>query len=402
MKIRALHFLIPLFLVSLLSIICFRLCTDGTLFVRQTIEKIDYFNWFGRVKPIYPSHGGNDFILNFNAVGDVEYTRSAGIILDKNNKYRVIQQSDAVSILREYGVNGYDDELIPSGLKNGGGGIKKIFMYEDNVIALFALQQKYSDCKYAVLINLTSKKEFFRGDCLPESVNVNFDGIGGGHTEINGDLLVAIGTPTTDTAELSGLAQDLKSPYGKILRFKKTIVENGYIKSTPNFSIYSMGHRNPQGMLNFDGRIISVEHGPRGGDEINIIKHGKNYGWPVNSFGSHYDEPRAYSISNTGDSFELPIFSFIPSIGISSVVRCPEGLSKRYEPLSCILVGSLRGNAIFIALIDNQSFNRVLSIEKIPVGMRVREILSDYKRNKILFTVDGGSLMEAEFTNFPN
>ena len=46
-----------------------------------------------------------------------------------------------------------------------------------------------------------------------------------------------------------------------------------------------MGHRNPQGLLVFDNIVLSTEHGPRGGDEINKIMFGKNYGWPISSYG---------------------------------------------------------------------------------------------------------------------
>ena len=60
---------------------------------------------------------------------------------------------------------------------------------------------------------------------------------------------------------------------------------------TKKFSVFSKGHRNPQGLVyvGSKNKVVSTEHGPYGGDEVNVIEKGNNYGWPISSYGRHYD-----------------------------------------------------------------------------------------------------------------
>ena len=74
-------------------------------------------------------------------------------------------------------------------------------------------------------------------------------------------------------------SQDLESFFGKIWFFEL---------ATKNKILFSVGHRNPQGLIVSDNIVISTEHGPYGGDEINNIKFGKNYGYPISSYGELY------------------------------------------------------------------------------------------------------------------
>ena len=119
-----------------------------------------------------------------------------------------------------------------------------------------------------------------------------FGGHYGGDIEIVGDqMFVSSGERTCRSC-----AQDLSNYLGKILRFR--ILENGQIsphpdnalRDTAKSEIFSFGHRNPQGLAVVEefGFIISSEHGPQGGDEINLIENGVNYGWPLVSTGEEY------------------------------------------------------------------------------------------------------------------
>ncbi len=119
-------------------------------------------------------------------------------------------------------------------------------------------------------------------------------------------------------------AQSLAHPYGKIHR----VHDDGRVPSDNPFvgrgdalpSIWSLGHRNPQGMTRHPrtGAIWSAEHGPAGGDEINLIRKGFNYGWPLVSFGTHYDG-RPVSDSPYKEGIEPPVHHFTPSIAISQI-----------------------------------------------------------------------------------
>jgi len=136
-------------------------------------------------------------------------------------------------------------------------------------------------------------------------------------------------------------------------------------------SIYSYGQRNPQGLtLNpFTGAIWETEHGPRGGDEINIIQPGRNYGWPVISYGINYDGKPITNISKK-EGMEQPISYFIPSIA-------PSGLtfvnSDKYPAWKGnLMIGSLRFNYLNRCVIKD---NKVVSQEKVLVNLgRMRNV----------------------------
>lgn len=126
-------------------------------------------------------------------------------------------------------------------------------------------------------------------------------------------------------------AQDLTRPNGKVHRIKDdgTIPQDNpfvgkKIDGKPVYeSIWSYGHRNPQGLV-FDltGALWDTEHGPRGGDELNLIERGKNYGWPIVSFGINYQgtpfrQPFPDLVTANADAKDIvmPTFVWTPSIG---------------------------------------------------------------------------------------
>lgn len=140
---------------------------------------------------------------------------------------------------------------------------------------------------------------------------------------------------TIGELNMPGLAedgvQDLDKPYGKIFRVR----DNGEIPSDNPFvdnesalpSLWTYGHRNPQGLAWDDRRKLlwSTEHGPRGGDEINLIKPGLNYGWPLVSDGSYYDGTKVdfgpvLGIEFDPDDLTYPEVNFTPSPAISSLI----------------------------------------------------------------------------------
>ena len=118
-------------------------------------------------------------------------------------------------------------------------------------------------------------------------------------------------------------AQNLLSHAGKLLRLDengKAVSSNPFFKDKKALpEIYSYGHRNPQGLFIHDNKIYLQEHGPKGGDEINIIKKGANYGWPVITHG------RAYSGFKIGEGhskkgMEQPLKHWTPSIAPSGLL----------------------------------------------------------------------------------
>jgi len=118
--------------------------------------------------------------------------------------------------------------------------------------------------------------------------------------------------------------QDITRDCGKIYRIHddgRIPIDNPFV-NTPNAkkAIYSYGHRNPQGMIKNPetGEIWVHEHGPRGGDEINVIQKGKNFGWPTITYGINYSGTPITSNTKL-EGMEQPLFFWVPSIAPSGM-----------------------------------------------------------------------------------
>ncbi|MEP6963192.1 MAG: PQQ-dependent sugar dehydrogenase [Acidobacteriota bacterium] len=129
----------------------------------------------------------------------------------------------------------------------------------------------------------------------------------------------------TTGAPFDGNSQEPTSLYGKILRVTmdgKAPPDNPFVgKAGYRPEIYTLGHRDQLGLTIHPetGAVLAVEHGPNGGDEVNLILPGRNYGWPLLSYGRTYEGPR---VSDTPykDGFEQPLVLWIPSIAPSGLL----------------------------------------------------------------------------------
>lgn len=147
--------------------------------------------------------------------------------------------------------------------------------------------------------------------------------------------------------------------------------------------IYSKGHRNPQGLLSLNGIVLSTEHGPRGGDEINKIEFAGNYGWPISSYGLKYNGENQYYQSHADFGFIEPIYSFVPSIGISEIIKLPNKIFDNWN--NSYLISSLYRGSIF-RTIFNKDFDKVIYFEEIFIGQRIRDIM--FFDNKIILALE--------------
>lgn len=175
----------------------------------------------------------------------------------------------------------------------------------------------------------------------------------------NGFLFFSVG----DRGNRMQNPQNLDNHCGKIHR----IHDDGSIPEDNPFvdvegampSIYSFGHRNPQGvaMNPSTGEIWEHEHGPRGGDEINIIGKGKNYGWPVISYGINYNGT-TFTEKTAQEGMEQPVLYWVPSIGACGMTFVK---GNRYPAWKgAALVGSLRFEYLNLCKIEN---NKVVQEE---------------------------------------
>lgn len=195
-------------------------------------------------------------------------------------------------------------------------------------------------------------------------------------------------------------AQNPKSNLGKIIKINKKTKES---------SIFSSGHRNPQGLIYLKDKdiVLSSEHGPLGGDEINKIIENKNYGWPVSSYGEHYGyktdtgdtnygiwEKDIYSFyplhkSHKEHGFIEPIHYFTPSIGVSQIIRVPKRFSNELK--DNIFVTSLYGKGNGLSIFDvkfDMDYENLLSINRIEIGERIRDIIYNPPTNSFFMILE--------------
>jgi hypothetical protein len=298
------------------------------------------------------------------------------------------------------------------------GGIKTIISVNNKKIALISGSK--SNCFFAALVEISSGKEIFKSQCLPEiPKNNDFNGLGSSNVHYKNKILLSIGTPEKHVSKNSLLAQLNDSIFGKIIEIDKNQLINKINNESNNLdiNIFSKGHRVPQGLTIMNDKIFNVEHGPKGGDELNLVIKGKNYGWPKVSYGTNYlldngGDGSSYSVNHKINGFEEPLFSFVPSVGISSLNNCPSILKKYYKK-PCLLALSLYGNNLrkghsLIIFLLNEEMNKVESIEKISLQNLVlrhfvtdeKNILYEDKEGNIYVSVDKKGIYKITFTNF--
>ena len=163
-------------------------------------------------------------------------------------------------------------------------------------------------------------------------------------------------------------AQDTKLNWGKVHRMK----DNGDVPSdnpvlpgnSKPTTIFSYGHRNPQGLtLNPQtGDIWETEHGPKGGDEINIISKGVNYGWPTYSIGINYNGTTV-SNDHKAEGIKEPIFTWTPSIGVCGITFINSDNFKSWK--GNFLATGLAGQKLYRFVIkDNKVVEENIWMEK--------------------------------------
>ncbi len=168
-------------------------------------------------------------------------------------------------------------------------------------------------------------------------------------------------------------SQDRSNHNGAVIR----ILRDGSVPADNPFvgrpdiqpEIWSYGHRNPQGAdLDAQGRLWTHEHGARGGDEINAVTRGANYGWPVISYGRHYSG-RSIGQGTSAPGMEQPAFYWDPSIAPSGFAIYSGRLWPEWE--GDLFVGSLKFG--YIARLDGSPLREAEQIESAATG-RVRDI----------------------------
>ncbi len=176
-------------------------------------------------------------------------------------------------------------------------------------------------------------------------------------------------------------AQDPNASYGKTVR----IDLNGGTSE-----IFTLGHRNPQGLfITPDKHIWLTEHGSQGGDEVNLLTPGANYGWPFVTYGTEYGT-MVWPISQQQgrhEGYVQPVYAFTPSIGISNLIQ----LRGERFPIwrGDLLAGSLSTRSLYRLVLDG---TRVVLSEPIAINQRVRD-LHELPDGRILVWSDDAALV---------
>ena len=188
-------------------------------------------------------------------------------------------------------------------------------------------------------------------------------------------------------------AQDLDIESGSVVR----VTKNGGVPRDNPFwgrdgaqpEIWSYGHRNPQGAaLDLDGGLILVEHGARGGDEVNRVKAGRNYGWPVISYGTHYSGRKiGEGVEKVG--MEQPEFYWDPSIAPSGLMVYSGKLWPEWR--GDVFIGSLKFD--YISRLDGTPLTEVEQISS-DETLRVRDVREAPDGSIWFLSVGNGTLYQ--------
>jgi glucose/arabinose dehydrogenase len=191
----------------------------------------------------------------------------------------------------------------------------------------------------------------------------------------DGNLFVAIGEHGASTG--AGNARDVSSTNGKVIRIRPdgTAPPDNPLVGRPGAlpEIFSLGLRNPQSAaLNpATGELWTVEHGPRGGDEVNIIRAGKDYGWPHVSYGIDYSGAPLGDGKTSAPDVEQPVYFWDPVIAPSGAAFYDGDAFPAWK--GSLLVGALSGRHLARLTLDG---DRVIGEERLLVerGSRIRDV----------------------------
>ena len=268
--------------------------------------------------------------------------------------------------------------------------VKDLLVVNNNIYVSFTNEQKNNCWNTSVIVaklNFEYLKfsNFFEPKYCVKSKN-NYDKefnahqSGGKLFKYDDDNIIL----TMGDYRLRKLAQDINSTFGKILKLNS---------KSKKYEILSLGHRNPQGLYyNLDkDYIISTEHGPHGGDEINLnlnTKIVKNFGWAISSYGEHYGGKESYENKSKYKKYPLhkshkdynfiePIKYFVPSIGISQLVQIKQNK---------FLLSSLKDESIYTFALNEK--NELTEFKRIEIGERIRDMVYDSEKKEVLLFLE--------------
>ncbi|CAB4333735.1 unannotated protein [freshwater metagenome] len=311
-----------------------------------------------------------------------------------------------------------NDELLLGGGKTGG----EIFLYNlsnkklTKLASLISANRRVNDSRFAINdIAVLSQSQSaanllisyprlgLQRDCVEVVVeNVNYDRINQKINRVKTWLVTKPCVPISAVQHTSGrfAVIDSKSAYVTIGDLGYTQISNRkkrgdlgsiFKVSSTSVSKFSQGHRNAQGILLYNGKdLLAAEHGPRGGDELNLIKAGSDYGWPFVTYGQPYGPGDYVRPTKTGThaGFVEPLKYWVPSIAPTELVQLPK--SGWGDWSNQLVLGTLREQVLVFIAIDERF--AVTNTVNVDIGERIRD-LEVLSTGELVATTDSGQLL---------
>jgi glucose/arabinose dehydrogenase len=311
-----------------------------------------------------------------------------------------------------------NDELLLGGGKTGG----EIFLYNlsskklTKLASLISANRRVNDSRFAINdIAVLSQSQSaanllisyprlgLQRDCVEVVVeNVNYDRINQKINRVKTWLVTKPCVPISAVQHTSGrfAVIDSKSAYVTIGDLGYTQISNRkkrgdlgsiFKVSSTSVSKFSQGHRNAQGILLYNGKdLLAAEHGPRGGDELNLIKAGSDYGWPFVTYGQPYGSGDYVRPTKTGThaGFVEPLKYWVPSIAPTELVQLPK--SGWGDWSNQLVLGTLREQVLVFMAIDERF--AVTNTVNVDIGERIRD-LEVLSTGELVATTDSGKLL---------
>ncbi|MGF9563796.1 PQQ-dependent sugar dehydrogenase [Neorhizobium sp. BT27B] len=296
----------------------------------------------------------------------------------------VTAKEGAMHIISEEGEAGPEIKGVPKVLSGGQGGLLDVALapdYETSGKIYFSFSEQREDGNGTSVASAKLVPDDAGGGTL-EDVKVVFQQMpsydGNKHFGSRlvfgpqGELYVTVGERSD--AEPRVQAQELSSGLGKVFRIDaegKALPDNPFV-STENArpEIWSLGHRNLQAAtLDGQGRLWTVEHGPKGGDELNRPEAGKNYGWPEVTYGVEYSGKAVGDGITAKAETEQPVYYWDPVIAPSGMAYYDGDAIPEWK--GAFLVGGLGSQGVVVLHMDG---DKVAHEERVPLDARIRDV----------------------------
>ncbi|WP_332025629.1 PQQ-dependent sugar dehydrogenase, partial [Kaistella sp.] len=320
-----------------------------------------------------------------------------GIINLPDGRFLITSKTGYLNIVSADGRTFSKVEGLPKVDDKGQGGLLDVALDPDfatNRMIFWSFSEPVSSGNHTAVAKgkLSSDEKVIENPTVIFRATPTYDGDKhyGSRIAFDKDGYLFVSTGERSDLETRPYAQKQDSYLGKILKITK---DGKPAPGNPNLAgwkpeIYSTGHRNPQGMaIDHKGQVWDAEMGPRGGDEINLIQPGKNYGWGDVTYGIEYSGKKINNGTTKKEGTEQPVYYWDPSISMSGITFYTGNIE---EWKNNMMIGCLSGQKIIRLVIEN---NKVVGEEWLLTDKndRIRDVLNGQDGN--LYAVsDSGKL----------